>query len=80
MVVISTASSAMSVRASHDSDFTEMHRAWLRHCRSGRPSPTALHDTHAAGLAAACLHLANRPNDEIVGWTLNLPAPPRMSS
>ncbi len=58
-------------------DFSETFDAWLRHCQLWQSEPDGLTSIlMRQGLAAASLHLANRPNDEIVGWTLNLQRPP----
>jgi molecular chaperone Hsp33 len=58
-------------------DFTQVIEAWTRHCELWHGESDGLSRVlMRQGLAAAALHLANRPNDELVGWTLNLLQPP----
>jgi molecular chaperone Hsp33 len=58
-------------------DFAEALEAWLRHSKLWQSDPDGLSRVlMQQGLAGAALHLANRPNDEIFGWTLNLRTPP----
>jgi molecular chaperone Hsp33 len=58
-------------------DFTGVIDAWHRHCRLWQEEPDGFSSVLMhQGLAAVALHLANRPNDEMVGWTLNLHQPP----
>lgn len=57
--------------------FGPLVEAWRGHAAvwQGEPDPLSV-VLMAQGLAAAALHLANRPRDEIVAWTLNLQQPP----
>lgn len=58
-------------------DFGLVAEAWKRHASVWQGDPDPLSTVMMAqGLAAAALHLANRPRDEIVAWTLNLQNPP----
>lgn len=58
-------------------DFTAVIDAWHRHCTLWQELPDGFSSVLMhQGLAAVALHMANRPNDEMVGWTLNLHQPP----
>lgn len=60
-----------------EGDFGPLIDAWRLHASVWSPSSDGLGDMlMRQGLAAAALHLANRPRDEMVGWTLNLAEPP----
>ncbi len=57
--------------------FAALHEAWQRHAAlwQGEPDPLSF-VMMGQGLAAAALHLANRPRDEVVAWTISLQRPP----
>lgn len=58
-------------------DFGSVTQAWREHAAVWQGEPDPLSSVMMAqGLAAAALHLANRPRDEIVAWTLNFQSPP----
>ncbi len=58
-------------------DFAPLFDAYLDHVRRWEKAPDGLGSVMMRqGLAAAALHLANRPRDEYVGWTLNVCTPP----
>jgi molecular chaperone Hsp33 len=59
------------------SNFAPLFEAYLDHVRRWEREPDGLGSVMMRqGLAAAGLHLANRPRDEYVGWTLNVCSPP----
>jgi molecular chaperone Hsp33 len=58
-------------------DFRDFIEAWRVHARLWDGGYDDLSETLIRqGLAAATMHLVNRPRDEIVAWTLNLKEPP----
>lgn len=58
-------------------DFAPLVGAWRAHARLWDGGFDGLAEAlMRQGLAAAVLHLANRPRDEAVAWTLNLRDPP----
>jgi molecular chaperone Hsp33 len=58
-------------------EFSDLLAAWWRHASLWEGEPDGLSSIlMRQGLAAAVLHLANRPRNEAVAWTLNLKQPP----
>ncbi len=58
-------------------DFGDLLAGWWRHASLWEGEPDGLSSIlMRQGLAAAVLHLANRPRNETVAWTLNLKQPP----
>lgn len=58
-------------------DFADLLASWWRHASLWGGEPDGLSSIlMRQGLAAAVLHLANRPRNETVAWTLNLKQPP----
>jgi hypothetical protein len=58
-------------------DFGDLLAGWWRHATLWEGEPDGLSSTlMRQGLAAAVLHLANRPRNETIAWTLNLKLPP----
>jgi molecular chaperone Hsp33 len=58
-------------------DFADLLAGWWRHAVLWEGEPDGLSSTlMRQGLAAAVLHLANRPRNETIAWTLNLKQPP----
>lgn len=58
-------------------NFAPMAGAWLRHTRLWLDEPDGLTTTlMRQGLAGTALHLAHRPNDEMVGLTFHFEQPP----
>jgi molecular chaperone Hsp33 len=58
-------------------DFSDLLAGWWSHASLWDGEPDGLSSIlMRQGLAAAALHLANRPRNETVAWTLNLKQPP----
>jgi molecular chaperone Hsp33 len=58
-------------------DFAPLIEAWRLHAAIWQDRPDDFSDMlMRQGLAAASLHLANRPRDEIAAWTINVRFPP----
>ncbi len=58
-------------------DFADLLAAWWRHVVLWEGEPDGLSSIlMRQGLAAAVLHLSNRPRNETMAWTLNLKQPP----